>query len=291
MTFYFVRLFAAEYGGLRLVFTLRGARNVLRPAITMGASQGLGLMSYNFDSVLLGFLLGPTAVGWYNAAYKPVTVVLAMPVTYFLGLFPALSRTYTESREAFRQIVVRSLRLTSIFAVPLGVGGTFLAEPIISLLFGPAYANSVPVLRILSWSAMLAILRGTCKHALIAAGKPWLDLRCAGASAVLNLGLNLLFIPRYGIIGAAVATLVAELIWLTMTSYYFYHYVLRVKVLPFLLQPVAAAVAMGICFLLAQSLFWGLRAFLGAVVYFGVLMLLGETEVRSWVQTRKVRVL
>lgn len=291
MAVYFVRLFAAEHGSLRLPLTLRGARNVLRPALTMGASHGLALVNYNFDSVLLGLLLGPTAVGWYNAGYKPVTVALAMPVTYFLGLFPALSRTYAERREAFREIVVRSLRLTPIFALPLGVGGTFLAEPIIGLLFGPTYANSVPALQVLSWSAVLVILRGTYRQALNAAGKPWLDLRCAGASAALNLGLNLLFIPRYGIIGAAVATLVAELIWLTMASYYFYHYVIRVKVLPFLLQPVAAAVAMGICFLLAQSLFWGLRAFLGAVVYLGVLMLLGQTEVRSWVQTRKVRVL
>jgi len=275
MAVYFWRLFAAMHGG-RLAFTLRGAGSVLQPALTMGASQVLALMSYNFDSVLLGFFLGQMAVGWYNAAYKPVTVVLAMPFTYFLGLFPVLSRTYTESQEAFREIVVRSLRLMSVFAVPIGVGGTFLAEPIIGFLFGPAYANSVLPLQILAWSAVLVILRFTYRQALNAAGRQELDLRCASAAAGLNLGLNLLLMPRYGIIGAAVATLLSEVLWLTTALYYFYRYVTRLRLLPLLARPVAAAVAMGAFFLLTQPLFWVVRGFVGGLVYFGVLLLLGE---------------
>ena len=290
MTVYFARLFTAEHGRLGLAFTLRGARSTMHPALTMGTSHGLALLNYNFDTVLLGFLLGPMAVGWYNAAYKPVTVALAMPVTYFLGLFPVLSRAYVESREVFRQIVVRSIRLMSIIAVPIGVGGTFLAEPIIDFLFGPDYASAVPALQVLSWSAVLVILRGTYRQAFNAAGRQRLDLRCAGASTALNLVLNLLLIPRYGIIGAAVATLVSEIVWLTMSSCYFYRYIIPMSLLPLLLKPVVAAIAMGLCFWVTQSLFWVLQAFIGVLVYFGVLMLLGETEVRSWVQAHKVRV-
>jgi len=289
MAMYFMRRFVLVHGGLRLAFTLRGARNVLQPALTMGAALGLGLASYNLDSVLLGFMVGPMAVGWYNAAYKPVTVALAMPVTYFLGLFPALSRTYADSPEVFQQIVVRSLRLTSIFALPVGVGGTFFAEPIIGLLFGPAYANSVPALQVLCWAAVLAILRGTYKYGLNAAGKQQLDLRCAGTATALKVGRNLLLIPYYGIIGAAIATVVAEVIWVTMTSYYFCHYVFPARLLPHLLQPMGAAIAMGTFFLLAQPLFWAVRAFVGLLVYLAVLLLLGQTEVRSLAQGYKAR--
>ena len=284
---YFARLFAREHGGLRLAFTLDGAREVLRPALIMGASLMLGLMMYNIDSVLLGFMLGPMAVAWYNAAYKPVTVALAMPVTYFLGLFPTLVRAHAESQESFREVAIHSLRLTSVLAVPLGVGGMFLAGPIIALLFGPDYSNSVPALVVLSWAAVLTILRGTYKHALNAAGRPQLDLRCAAVAAALNVGLNLIVIPRYGILGAASVTLVTEMVGLAMASYYFRRHLTRVRLLPFIQQPILAAFAMVTWFLLAQTLFWPVRAAVGVMIYFLVLLLLGETEVRSWFETRR----
>jgi O-antigen/teichoic acid export membrane protein len=290
MAAYFWRLFRVEHGGLRLSLTLSGSANALRAALPLGTALGLGLMMYNIDTVLLGFLMAPIMVGWYSAAYKPVTVVLAMPVTYFRGLFPALSRAHTESHERFCDIVDRSLRLTSIFAVPIGVGGSLLAEPIISLLFGPDYRNSVRPLQVLSWSAVFVILRGTYRQALNATGNSRLDLRCAGTAAALNLGLNLLLIPRYGIIGAAAATLVSEILWLTMAAYCFYRYVTQVSLLPRLLHPVAAGVVTGACFLLTPTLFWATRAFLGGLVYFGVIFLLSQVEVACWGQTRKARV-
>lgn len=289
MAIYFAWQFSSTHGGLRLAFTLRGAAEVLQPAFTIGASHGLGLMSFNLDSVLIGFLLGATAVGYYGAAYKPVTVILAMPLTYFLGLFPALSRTHSKSREAFREMVVRSLRLTSIFALPLGVGGMFMAAPIINLLFGPAYANSVPALQILSWSAVFVVLRGTYRQALNAAHRSRLDLRCAGTSVALNIILNLLLIPAYGIIGAAVATVASEALWLAMAAYHSHRYIVRVKLLPLLLPAAVAAAVMGICFLASQSLFWIAQAFIGLVAYFVVLLLFRETELRSWLRTRRAQ--
>ena len=287
MAIYFAWQFAKAYGDLRLPFTLRGASEVLKPALTLGASYALGLISFNLDSVLLGFFLGVTAVGFYGAAYKPVTVILAMPMTYFLGLFPALSRTYTESHETFREILVRSLRLTWIFALPIGIGGMFLAGPIINLLFGPAYANSVPALRILSWSAVFVVLRGTYRQALNAAHRSRLDLWCGGTSVAINVVLNLLLIPRYGIIGAAFAIVASDALWFVMAAYQSNRYVVRVNLLPLLLPSVAAATVMGVCFLVSQPLFWIAQAFIGLTAYFIVLLLLGQTEARSWLKARK----
>ena len=290
MAIYFMWLFHSTHGGMRLTFTLKGLRNTLKPAMTIGASQGLSLINYNFDSVMLGMFLGSAAVGFYGAAYKPVTMMLAMPLTYFVGLFPALSRAYQQNCELFSETVVRSFRLTSTFAVPFGVGGAFVARPVINLLFGTAYFNSVPVFQILCWSASLVILRGTYRHSLNAAGRSSLDLRCAGASAALNVLLNLLLIPRYGIVGAAIATVVAEVLWLTMASYYFHRYVTPLRLLPFLFRPAIAGLVMAGCFLIAQPLFWGLQAVLSVLAYFGTLLLLGGTEVLSWLQDRGARV-
>jgi O-antigen/teichoic acid export membrane protein len=290
MAVYFLWIFKKTYGNVVLIFSLSGVRNILQPALTMGAAHGLAIASYNLDSILLGFLKGSTEVGWYNAAYRPVTAILAMPVTYFIGLFPVLSRSYVESGDGFREMVIRSLRLMAIFAVPVGVGGTFFAEPIVNVLFGPAYKNSVPALQILSWSAVLVMLRGTYRQSLNAAGKQHLDLRCAGTAIAINLGLNLLLIPRFGIIGAAASTLTAELIWLALASYFCYRHIAPMTLFSPLLQPVIAAIAMGTFFLLAQPLFWIAGGFIGLLVYFGTLLLLGQSEVRAWVFNRRVRV-
>ena len=218
---YFWWHFATSFAGLHLRFTIRGTARVLKPAFTIGAAQAMGLMSYNFDTLLIGFLLGATSVGWYKAAYKPITAALAIPLTYFVGLFPALARTYGENRQEFEAIIQRSLRVTAIFALPLGVGGTFFAAPIISILFGPEYANSIPAMQLLSWSATLIILRDTFRQGLIASGNQGLDLTSAGAAVFFNVILNIILIPRFGILGAATATIISEVVWLICFHIFF----------------------------------------------------------------------
>jgi O-antigen/teichoic acid export membrane protein len=291
MIIFFGWLFIQQFPGMWPKLSFLDAREVLRPALMMGASHGLAFMSYNFDTLLLGFMVGATAVGWYSAAYKPITAILAVPVTYFIGLFPTLSRTFNEGRHIFNTIVSRSLHLAVIFALPIGVGGMFLAADIIGFLFGDEYANSVLPLQILSWSAVFVILRGTYRQSLNAAGRQDLDLRCAGAAVALNVGLNVLLIPRFGIVGAAATTVASELLWLSMAMYYFYYRVARVSLFPMLWQPMLAALLMGVFLAFTQPLFWILQGLIAALLYFCVLLLLGENEVRSWMQAIRLETL
>ena len=183
--------------------------------MALGASRGLALLSFNFDTLLLGFLLNSAAVGLYGAAYRPLTAILTISATYGQGLFPALARAHQEDRQQFRELVLRSLRLTAVCAIPIGVGGSFLSAPLIALLFGDAYADSAPVLQILAWSATLVVLRGTFRQALAATGNQRLDLYCAAGASLVNIALNFALIPLLGIIGAAIATLISEVVWVS----------------------------------------------------------------------------
>jgi O-antigen/teichoic acid export membrane protein len=74
------------------------------------------------------------------------------------------------------------------------------------------------VLRILAWSAVLVIFRGTFRQAVNAAGYHALDLGCATAATGANVVLSLVLIPRYGMIGSAVATVSSELIWAVLIA-------------------------------------------------------------------------
>lgn len=159
----------------------------------------------------------------------------------------------------------------------------FLGGAVLDLLFGPAYRQANIVLQILVWSAVLVILRGSYRQAFIASGRQTLDLRCAGIAAAFNLGLNVLLIPPYGMIGAASATVIGDCIWLTLAALYCNRYVVPVPVLEHLSKPLVASVFMGGSFIALAPFPWVSQAVFAWLVYLGSLWLMGEKEVRSWI--------
>jgi len=280
---YFAWWFGRVHGRFARNMTLRGNRAILEPALTIGFSLAMGLLNYNFDAVLLGFLRGPSVVGWYNAAYKLLLVGISVAISYFAGLFPALSRLYVENREQFRLLVRRTVELWLTFVVPLVVGGTFLASPIIRLLYGSAYAKSAAPFRILVWSAALVVLRWVYMDSLRATGHQALDLRCAITSASLNVALNILLIPRFGMIGAASATVFADLVWFVMSYYYFRRAVLPGEPFPPLAGPLLGGGAMCAVLWFTESMDWPFRLLLSLLVY-----LLVQIPFDSFRQVRSV---
>jgi len=277
---YFAQWFRRVHGRLPLKVVRSGVSAVLRPALTIGLSLAMGLLNYNFDAVLLGFLRGETFVAWYNAAYKLILVGLSLPIAYFTGLFPVLSRLYVESRDEFRFLVRRSVEIWLLFVVPLVLGGMFLADPIVRSLYGPAYASSAGPFRILVWSAALVVLRWVYMDSLRATGHQALDVRCAITSASLNVVLNVLLIPRYGMIGAASATTIADVVWFAMSYMYFRRAVLPGEALPSFRGPLLGGAAMGAVLWLARFIDWRWRAILSLVVYLAVQALLGNFSLR-----------
>ena len=271
MALYLLYQFVKAGNRLPFRFTLSGVRPMFAPALTLGMSRGLALLSYNFDTLLLGFLVGSAAVGWYSAAYRPVTVFLAISTTFYLGLFPVLSRAYNENLDTFLEVVKSSLRLAAALAIPVGVGGVFLAQPLIALLYGETYRDSGPVLQILGWSAALVFLRGTFRQALCAAGYQGQDLRIAALATGINVALNFALIPIYGMIGAALATVASEIAWLILGARTFASHVKPSGLLPLLAGPLLSGAGMTICFLITGTWTWPYQAVLGVMVYFGLL--------------------
>ena len=283
---YFARWFARAHGRFALNMTFHGISAVLKPALTIGFSLAMGLLNYNFDAVLLGFLRGPSVVGWYNAAYKLLLVGISVAITYFTGLFPALSRLYVENRDEFRLLVRHTVELWLTFVVPLVVGGTFLAGPIIRFLYGRAYDNSAAPFRILIWSAALVILRWVYMDSLRATGHQALDLRCAITSAGLNVSLNILLIPRFGMMGAASATAFADLVWFVMSYYYFRRTVLPGEPFPSITGPVLGGAVMCAALWLSHSIVWPWRLALSLLAYLIVQALFGNLRQRLAIYRR-----
>ena len=87
-------------------------------------------------------------------------------------------------------------------------------------------------------------------------------------------------------IGAATATVAGDAVWFVMAFVSFERRVMPLNPLPYLARPVLAGAAMAACLLLLPSLFWIERAILSVIVYFVVLLILREPEVRTWTLSR-----
>jgi O-antigen/teichoic acid export membrane protein len=279
MVIYFWLQYSRLTGRLWVPPRLTGVGKALRQSIVLGASNGLSLMSFNFDSILIGFLLGTASVGLYGAAYKPVLIMLALPVTYFLGLFPVLSRLYEQKRTDFTRIIQDSLRLMAVVALPVGVLANVMARPIVKALFGADYSQSAPVFQVLTWSAVLVMLRGTFRRGLNAAGKQKLDLKCAAAATCLNVILNLVMIPLYGIMGAAASTLASEILWFASTTACFRREVVRLPLLSLLAPAIVSSVAMAMTLWLTRPFGWLVSTIIGFVIYSLIWCLLGQPRI------------
>ena len=172
-------------------------------------------------------------------------------------------------------------------ALPIAAGGCLLASGLLGLVFGPTYLAAVPALQVLIWSIVVAWVRNVVQMGLIARHRQSFVLRTSAWSAAANLALNLALIPRYGMIGAAVATLATETLRTVVGAVYSARLGLPFGVASRLWRPVIATSAMALILWLvpmpgvlvavaAGMLVYGL----GLVVTGGVRFVNGRPELR-----------
>jgi O-antigen/teichoic acid export membrane protein len=157
-------------------------------------------------------------VGYYAAGYTMVTFFLNLGIAYNLSLLPSLTRLRNTAGELETLFHTATAQVFAV-GLPLAVGGSLLAAPIVRLLFGPGYAASAAPFAILIWAIPLNLLRDVPLMALLSAeGERWV-FRVTLASAGLNLVLNVALIPAFGLIGAASATVLTEAVRMLLAAW------------------------------------------------------------------------
>ncbi|MGV3354309.1 flippase [Streptococcus orisratti] len=167
----------------------------------------------NLDSVMLGFMKGDEAVGYYNAAVKIKTILVSLVTSMGAVLLPRLSFYIKEGRDKeFKILTVRSLQFVCFISIPLWVYFTLFAKEGIYFLSGNAYTGSIvpmqiimPTLFLIGISNLLGI------QILVPMDRENEVLKSVSLGAVVNLVVNAVCIPKFGASGAAFGTLVAEL--------------------------------------------------------------------------------
>lgn len=240
------------------------------------------------DSVMIGIFLPAEYVGYYRASYTvigAVAGVLSLPAV----LFPVFVQLEGENlKNAFNRV----FKYSAMLAVPASFGLLAISKEIVLVIYGPDYLSAVPVFWVLSFLIVGSAV-GFWGAIFNAKEMPEYPLKVRVAGMVLNVVLNYLLIPEFGIVGAAVATTVSNVVvWSVLAYLSKIHF--DVFFTPsHLLKPIAASLAM-VGFLVVfnpRSLLEGvLMIFVGTMVYFVTLYTIkgiGKEDLKYLLETLK----
>jgi O-antigen/teichoic acid export membrane protein len=210
------RLFAEGFGRMDIAL----AWHTYRSCAPLIAGKLLRTSIVTLDVILLGLLTTDQEVGLYTAPYRFCYFLIAIAAAIQIAYLPDVGRSTPghERRAAAR----RHLEISATLGIPLAAGGVYVAAPLIQLLFGNEYTDGTHAFQLLLCSTGVVFLFAPLHNILLAEDRLQWEFWGFGVAALINLVLNLIWIPVYGIVGAAWATLLAEimvLIWVGISVF------------------------------------------------------------------------
>jgi O-antigen/teichoic acid export membrane protein len=187
--------------------------------------------------IMLGFMDRAEVVGYYSAAYRIFYVCLGLFSIWQTTAVPIATRRIHEDKEKASQFLTKYLRLTMIIFVPLVTLVSLAAPLIVGVVFGGEYSPATQALQVLIWTLLVITIGSTYGILiLVPAGLFNEFLLAVLAGAAVNVILNFLLIPKFSMIGAAVATIFAEL-FAGAIAYSFAKKVLNLGLLASMIKP------------------------------------------------------
>jgi len=240
---------------------------MMRPFLGASLQQGTSsiIVSYfnNIDMVLISKMVGTGAVAYYGASYRILGLMLFVPHAVMMTLYPVLILLKTSNEQNFRQVFKFAFYILMLLAFPLATWITFNAEPLILFIFTDKYLSSIPALRILVWSGVCTFASFLAGYTLVIFHRQKFGIIISLTALFVNVAMNLLLIPLYGIAGAALVTVATELCVAVMLYVYIYRHE---KLVPFSRKLVRIILAV-CCTVLVSFLTQKLHVLAGAAAF------------------------
>lgn len=240
---------------------------LIRAGIPFGLISLALTIDYSVDTLMLERFVEYEEVGWYNVAYQLTRSLLFFFSGFSVAMVPSLSRTYIQDRQAVERWYYRSVKFIVLSSIPIALGGMLVAFPLVDFLFTEEFTPSAMALRIIIWDLPFLMFASFCGNMTTVVAEEKSAARVYGISAVANIVLNLIFIPRFGFLGAAATTVVTDIV----ISIQFYFLLKRKLKMPDIKMAVAgvmfASVIMGFAVWTVNHTHLFLQIGLGGAVY------------------------
>jgi len=263
-----------KFVSLKMKIDLNFWKPVIKKALPFSLTLFIAGMFFNIDIVMLSAIKGNEFAGWYRAAVTLVLIITSSASSFVYAIFPVTSKLFVSSKDNLRIVLEKSSKYLFIIALPISAGIFLLANRFILLIYGRAFIPAAIALQILSLYLPLRVISHVTGWALPSINREPLRTLSAGIALSLNICLNFILIPIFGIGGAATATVISQILLFSLYFYFVAKYFHRLPLYGVALKPCASCLAM-ILFLLyfiKNNLF--LLVILGAMVYIIFLLIL-----------------
>ncbi len=255
---------------------------MMRAGLPFGIISLALTIAFSIDTVMLSMFQPERVVGWYNVAYGLVRSLVSLFGGFSIAMVPSLARTYVTDSAQVERWYRRSVKFIMLLSLPIAVGGTLVAFPLIRFLYTAQFLPTAVGLQILIWDVPLLMFTSFCGNMTTVVGEERAAARIYSINAVANILLNWYAIPRFGLVGAALVTVVTDLIGVLQ-----FHFLLARKLrLPnvawMLGRIVIASALMGIVVWLAGNWHLFMVIGLGAVTYGGLVLALRLIDQTEW---------
>ena len=197
-------------------FDVRSVRGVLSFSLVAYIVTFTNIIMARTDQAVIGFTIGVAFVAAYQAGAKAAEMFSLFATQLQDALSPAAARLRAQGREeALRQLLIGNTRMTTALVVPLAALCALYLEPLVRLLTGVRAVE--PAALHVGWALLAAgtsqmVTNGVAKRVLMMCGWERKLLRASVVEATANLGLSLLLVPRLGIAGVAIGTLIPAVV-------------------------------------------------------------------------------
>jgi O-antigen/teichoic acid export membrane protein len=200
----------ARVAPIRPAFDVGLWGHLLRKGLPFAYAGLMVTLFFQVDQVMLEQMRGPKEVGWYGAPVRVLEGLTLVPRILGYALIPTMAVLHPTAPEAVAELYRRGSKYLLLVGLPIAAFGVAASDGFIPWLFGPEYVPSVEVARILIAAAAFMFLSNFGETALACVNRWGTIVVVSTACVLLNVALNLAWIPLWGYRGAAWATLVTE---------------------------------------------------------------------------------
>jgi O-antigen/teichoic acid export membrane protein len=212
-------------GGVRLQWPLDRsvAWPLLMNSLPLAVSAFLSLAYQHADKLMTTLILGPTGTGYLTVAFVIIFgVVELLNTAVLLALYPLMSRYYGDGRNPMFGLIVEKLAFFNpLVSIPIALTLSIFAVEITVPLFGEDFRPTADVLQILIWYAVLTMIAAVLARGLVIQNKQRFLLKVRVIGLLANIALNLLLLPVLSVQGAAIASVCAELLVVSLLLHIF----------------------------------------------------------------------
>jgi O-antigen/teichoic acid export membrane protein len=191
--------------------------DLIKRSFPFAAKDFFTLIYFKSDTFILGIMHGHIATGLYGAAYGLIRRLEVFPNTIFGLIYPRMATKKKEEDKV--SIYGKAMKINMLLAFPIVSGGIIIADELIPFLLSSKYTNSVMVFKVLLLAFFFFFVNNPLGSLILNLGKEKKLAVVAAITAIANVVGNIIYIPKYGIVAAAITTVIAELLVFLQSSF------------------------------------------------------------------------